>query len=104
MPGEVTVMDKSEIRSAVYQAIAEVCDQSEEWARSLSESVRPIGGIEGFDSYSAEEAIAAIADFIDHDFPLRFNPFVAAGKRRANSIGEIVNAIYQQVAEPKPVS
>jgi hypothetical protein len=97
-------MKKSDIRSAIGRAIAEVCDRDPQWSANLADSVRPIGGIDGFDSYSAEEAIAAIGDFLEHDFPLRFNPFIAETRYRAHSIGEIVNAIYEHVAQPKRVS
>jgi len=89
-------MTKDEIRLAVLRAITESGCLEESEVRGLDDSVRAIGGIEGFDSYSGEEATTALCDFLDYDFPLTVNLFIAdSGPRRALRIGEIVDKISQ---------
>lgn len=87
-------MDSNAVRRAVCRAIAESTELSEEEVWALPDSAEPIKGIEGFDSYSGEEATAAIGDFLEVDIPLQVNLFVASdGPRRALRIGEIVSRI-----------
>ena len=94
---EVRELNKAEIRRVVLQAVADAAGLSGEEANRLTDETRPIGGIEGFDSYSGVEATTAICHILDRDLPNNFNPFIHSSDRRAASIAEVVEAVFAQL-------
>ena len=84
-------MDRQEIVTKVIETVAQVQDVSGRSSAGIGVSSRPVGGVEGFDSYSGVEATAMLSASLGIDLPKDYNPFVSSDGKRALSVGEIAD-------------
>ena len=90
-------MDRQEIVTKVIETVAQVQDVSGRSSAGIGMSTRPVGGVEGFDSYSGVEATVMISKSLGVDLPIDYNPFVSRDEKRALSVGEIADNLSAYV-------
>lgn len=86
-------MDRQEIVTKVIETVAEVQDVSGRPSAGIGVSTCPVGGVEGFDSYSGVEATVMLSESLGVDLPEDYNPFVSSDGKRALSVGEIADTL-----------
>ncbi|MDE2824068.1 MAG: hypothetical protein OXK79_11265 [Chloroflexota bacterium] len=86
-------MDRQEIVNKVIETVAQVQDVSGRSSADIGVSTRPVGGVEGFDSYSGVEATAMLSASLAIDLPKDYNPFISRDGKRAQSVGEIADSL-----------
>ena len=84
-------MDRQEIVTKVIETVVQVQDVSGRSSAGVGVSTRPVGGVEGFDSYSGVEATVILSVCLGIDLPNDYNPFVSSDGKRALSVGEIAD-------------
>ena len=90
-------MDRQEIVDKVIETVAQVQDVSGRVSTGIGVSTRPVGGLEGFDSYSGVEATMMLSESLKVDLPMDYNPFVSSDGERALSVGEIADNLSNYV-------
>ena len=90
-------MDRQEIVTKVIETVAQVQDVSGRFSAGIGVSTRPVGSVEGFDSYSGVEATVMLSESLKVDLPMDYNPFVSSDGKRALSIGEIADNLSNYV-------
>ena len=86
-------MDKQEIVTKVVQTVAHVQEVSGRSSAGIGASMRPVGGVEGFDSLSSVEATVMLSESLGVDLPEDYNPFISKDGKRALSVGEIADTL-----------
>ena len=86
-------MNRQEIVSKVIDTVVQVQDVSGRPRAGIGVSTRPVGGVEGFDSYSAVEATVMLSESLGIDLPQDSNPFISKDEKRALTVGEIADTL-----------
>jgi hypothetical protein len=90
-------MTDADIRRALVEVLANIQLQSGRPVPELTDDLRPLLDLEGFDSLNAEEALVALIAYLGFEF--RHNPLLAQRGRRKLTIAEIVKAISNDMSE-----
>ena len=90
-------MDRQEIVTKVIETVTQVQDVSGRSNAGIGVSTRPVGDVEGFDSYSGVEATVMLSMSLGVDLPNDYNPFVSSDGKSALSVGEIANNLSTYV-------
>lgn len=86
-------MNRIDIMEKVILAVRQHQEMSGRSIDHLDGNTCPIGGVEGFDSLSAEEATLILSDLLGHDIPETVNPFVAKSGNRANTVNQVAHEV-----------
>ena len=86
-------MDRQEIVTKVIETVAQVQDVSGRPSAGIGVSTRPVGGVEGFDSYSGVEATVMLSESLGVDLPEDYNPFISKDEKRALTVSEIADSL-----------
>ena len=86
-------MDRQEIIAKVIETVVQVQVVSGRSSTGIGLSTRPVGGLEGFDSYSGVEATVMLSHTLGVDLPDDYNPFISKDGKRALSVGEIADSL-----------
>lgn len=90
-------MDRQEIVTKVIETVAQVQDVSGRSRAGIGVSTCPIGGVEGFDSYSGVEATVMLSESLGVDLPDDYNPFISKDEKRALTVGEIADTLSDYI-------
>lgn len=83
-------MSVDNIRSSLVEVLNEIQAQSGRAVGVISDELRPLGDLEGFDSLNAEEAAALLSDRLGLE--IEENPFISA-KGKALSVGDVAKRL-----------
>ena len=86
-------MDRQEIVVKVIETVVRVQVVSGRSGVGIGVSTRPVGGVEGFDSYSGVEATVMLSHVLGVVLPDDYNPFISKDGKEALSIGEIADSL-----------
>ena len=88
-------MTDADIRRVLIEVLTSIQLQSGRPVPELTDDLRPLLDLEGFDSLNAEEALVALIAHLRFEF--RHNPLFAQRSRRRLTIGEIVKVISNEM-------
>jgi hypothetical protein len=88
-------MTEADIRRALIEVLTNIQVQSGRPVQELTDDVRPLLDLEGFDSLNAEEVLMALTTILG--YPFRRNPLFADRGRRKLTVAEIVSAIAREM-------
>jgi len=88
-------MPRGEILRRIAEALTELQEESGREATKISEDMKPIGDLDGFDSHAGLELACALEQKLDIEIPLDENLCVDDEKRRARTVKEIVERVIE---------
>jgi len=91
-------MTRDEIRQALSEALSEIQRESGRPESIMSDSLRPLNDMEGFDSLNAEEAAAMLSERLGVE--IENNPFVSP-KGKPLRMDEIVDELARLLPAKK---
>ena len=90
-------MDRQEIVTKIIEIVVQVQDVSGRSNAGIGVSTRPVGGVEGFDSYSSVEATVMLSESLGVDLPEDYNPFISKDEKRELTVGEIADSLSAHI-------
>jgi len=87
-------MSRDEIRATVLAALQEIQEVSGRAWRDLSDDVKPLGALQGFDSLSAIEATICIEQRLGRELAVE-TVFVSKDNNRPLTLSEVCDQVAQ---------
>lgn len=95
------MLTKTQIRAAIEKVLQQVQTASGRTCPKITDSTKPIGDLDGFDSLMAVEATILVEQELGVTLENNTTPFTSGGSKRALTVAKIVDRIAAMIASPR---